>query len=163
MAPDILDAVKSTLQHDSPSPEAEWAELMSLLEGSPSNRLSVLKWVFEESPAYWQTRARAGMELLLEDASETWIAIGKLVESADPDDNGTALNIFELTGDPRGPQLALKWLEDSVHPATQIETVVFLKDKMPERARAHLSRLLSHPNADYRRSAARIDDEWRAT
>jgi len=55
---------------------------------------------------------------------ETWQTIKKLVASSDPDDNGTALTLFESTGDARGLELAQDWLNDGVDPATQSKRLI---------------------------------------
>src|SRR5689334_1385879 len=95
----ILDEAKVRFQKDFLSPSHSWDYLESLIKKSESERLPLFQWVFEEAPAYWDTRARAGMILLKENEIETWQTIQKLVASTDPDDNGTALTIFERTGD----------------------------------------------------------------
>lgn len=132
MSTNILDQVKERLKRDFHDPGSEWEYVKSSLPFNESERQLILKWVFLESPAYWETRAKAGLILLEENERETWSAIEKLVESPDPDDNGTALTIFEYTHDPRGPELAQKWLSDNTHPATRLEAINFLKDIYPD-------------------------------
>lgn len=160
MTSSLLDEVKERLQRDFGSPRAEWEFLEPLLEASGLERTSILKWVFLHSPAYWDTRARTGLILLQENESEAWLIIKKLVASADPDDHGTALTIFELTGDPRGPKYAKKWLSENVHPATQSEAIVFLKEIFPDEAWERLQALAHHTDANIRKSAERLMSEW---
>ena len=155
----IIDEAKQRLQRDFASPTDEWDYLLSLISQSESDKIPLLKWVFEESPAYWDTRANAGIILLKEEELETWQTIVKLVESSNPDDNGTALTLFETTGDPRGLELAQYWLNDTVHPATQIEATVFLKDIVPDKVKACLQTLINHENNDIQHSARRLFDE----
>ncbi len=159
----ILDEAKSRLQKDFPSPSAEWEYLEALIKKSEVERLSLLHWVFEESPAYWDTRAHAGMILLQESEVETWQTLKRLVTSADPDDNGTALTIFESTGDPRGIEWAQDWLNDGVHPATQIEAISFLKSIYPERVWSRVQALSNHEDPNIRKTAKRLADELKAS
>jgi hypothetical protein len=158
----ILDEAKTSLQHDFGLPSAEWKYLESLIEKSESERLPLLKWVFEESPAFWDTRAKAGMVLLQEDEADTWQSIKRLVESTDPDDNGTALTIFEITGESKGIELAQTWLSIDTHPATQIEAVRFLKDIVPDKVWNHVLALARHENPDFQRLGKDLADELNA-
>ena len=151
------------LQKDFLSPSHEWEYLESLIQKSRLERLSLLHWVFEESPAYWETRAQAGMILLRENESETWQILKKLVASADPDDNGTALTLFESTGDPRGVELAQDWLNDGVHPATQIEAIDFLKDNFPDKVWERLQVLSNREDPDIRNTARKLAEELKAS
>ncbi len=159
----ILDEAKLRLQKDFLSPSHEWEYLESLMKSSESERLPLLHWVFEESPAYWDTRAHAGMILLQENEVETWQTLKRLVAIADPDDNGTALTIFENTGDPRGIELAQNWLNDGVHPATQIEAINFLKNIYPERVSLRVQALSNHEDPNIRETAKRLADELKAS
>ncbi|MBL8077300.1 MAG: hypothetical protein JNM55_05000 [Anaerolineales bacterium] len=159
----ILDEAKLRLQKDFISPSHEWDYLESLIKKSESERLLLLQWVFEKSPAYWDTRARAGMILFQENEIETWQIIGKLVTSADPDDNGTALTIFERTGDPRGLELAQDWLNDGVHLATQVEAINFLKNIYPDRVWSRVQALSNHEDPNYRKTAKKLADELKAS
>ncbi len=159
----ILDEAKLRLQKDFLSPSHEWEYLESLMKRSESERLPLLHWVFEESPAYWDTRAHAGMILLQENEVETWQTLKRLVAIADPDDNGTALTIFENTGDPRGIELAQNWLNDGVHPATQIEAINFLKNIYPERVSLRVQALSNHEDPNIRETAKRLADELKAS
>ncbi len=155
----ILDEAKLRLQRDFPSPSDERDYLESLMNRSEADRLPLLRWVFEESLAYWDTRAWAGIILLQENEAETWQTIKKLVASANPDDNGTALTIFERTGDPRGVELAKDWLNDRVHPATQIEAINFLINIYPEQIWPRLRVLMHHKNPIIRNTAKRLANE----
>ena len=159
----ILDEAKSRLQRDFDSPSTEWKYLESLIKKSEPERLSLLKWVFEESHAYWETRAQAGMILLHENEIETWQILKKLVASADPDDNGTALTLFENTGDSRGVELAQNWLNDGVHPATQIEAIHFLKNTFPEKVRQRVEALQNHEDPNIRNAATKLAEELKAS
>ena len=159
----ILEEAKLRLQKDFLSSSHEWEYLESLINKSEPEWLSLLHWVFEESPAYWDTRARAGMILLQENEVETWQIIERLVASADPDDNGTALTVFENTGDPRGIELAQDWLNDGVHPATQIEAITFLKNIYPERVWSRVQALSNHEDPNIRKTAKRLADELKAS
>jgi hypothetical protein len=163
MTINILDEAKTRLQHDFISPTAEWAYLTSLIEKAESQRLELLKWVFEESLAYWDTRARAGVVLLQEDNVNTWQIVRNLVDSDDPDDNGTALTLFEITADPRAAELAQKWLNDGVHPVTQLEAINFLKAIYPDKVQLRVQALVNHDNPDIRRAAKKLSDELNAT
>lgn len=158
----ILEEAKLGLQKDFLSPSHQWDFLQTLLEKSDTDRLPLLLWVFEESPAYWDTRAQVGMLLLQENELEIWLTIRRLVASTDPDDNGTALTIFERTGDPRGLELAQDWLREGVHPATQIEAINFLKKVYPEKVWARVQALCNHDDPNIRRTAKRLADELKA-
>jgi hypothetical protein len=159
----ILDEAKTRLQRDFDSPGTEWEYLESLIRKSEVERLPLLKWVFEQSPAYWETRAHAGEILLQVNEIETWQILKNLVASADPDDNGTALTLFESIGDPRGIELAQDWLNDGVHPATQIEAINFLKDIYPERARLRVQALQNHEDSNIRNAATKLAEELKAS
>ena len=159
----ILEEAKLRLQKDFLSSSHEWEYLESLIKKSKSERLALLHWVFEESPAYWDTRAHAGMILLQENEVETWQTLKRLVASADPDDNGAALTVFENTGDPRGIELAQAWLNDGVHPATQIEAINFLKNIYPERVWLRVQALSNHEDPNIRHTAKRLADELKAS
>lgn len=155
----ILDEAKTRLQHDFLSPSAEWEYLESLIHKSKSDRIRLLEWVFAESPAFWDTRVFAGMILLKENELETWQIIRKLVESTDPDDNGTALTLFEHTGDPRGPELAQYWLNGTANPVTQIEAINFLKNIYPDKVWARVQALVNHEDPYIQRAAKKLAGE----
>ena len=163
MMTNILDEAKSRLQKDFLSPSHEWDYLESLIQKSESDRLLLLHWAFEESPAYWDTRAHAGMILLEENEFETWQTLKRLVASSDPDDNGTALTIFEKTGDLRGLELAQDWLNDGVHLATQLEAISFLKDVYPEKVWACVQILSTNDDSNIRNAAKRLSEEIKAS
>jgi hypothetical protein len=91
--------------------DEEWETLPTLVS-SESEWILLLKWIFIKSLGYWYTRARAGRILLQHNEQETWEILEKLVDSSDPDDNGTALTLFEELNDPRGLELARRWLSD---------------------------------------------------
>ena len=163
MMTNILDEAKSRFQKDFLSPSHEWDYLESLIEKSKSDRLPLLHWVFEESCAYWDTRAHAGMILLEENEFETWQTLKRLVASSDPDDNGTALTIFEKTGDLRGLELAQDWLNDGAHPATQLEAISFLKDICPEKVWVRVQALSANEDSNIRNAAKRLAEEIKAS
>jgi len=160
MRTSALNEIKERLQHDFGSPQAEWEFLEPLLKANVPDRDSILKWVFSKSPAYWDTRARAGLILLQENESETWSTIETLIASANPDDNGTVLTMFELTRDPRGPEIAKRWLTDDVHPATQIEAANFLKEIYPDEVLTRLQSLANHKDKNIQNSAKQIMKNW---
>jgi hypothetical protein len=152
-----LEVVQKRLQMDF-LPHEEWDYVKSMADESEGERLAILTWVFTKSLAFWDTRARAGLLLLSEKESETWQLIEDLVDSIDPDDNGTALTLFEMTHDARGYELARKWLENvNTHPATQLEAIAFLHDRYPEKAKLRLQSLLNDPI--FGKGAARLMDE----
>lgn len=159
MTSNTFDKIKERFQHDFISPNLEWEYLESSLKNNDSERIPILEWVFSNSPAYWDTRARAGLILLQENEQETWSMLEKLVDSADPDDNGTALTVFELTGDSRGFEYAKRWLADNIHPATQIEAINFLKELYPDEVLKSLVVLTDHSDPNIRKTAKRIMDE----
>ena len=155
-----LNEVKERFQHDFASPNLEWAYLESLLKKNSSERIPILKWVFSDSPAYWDTRARAGLILLQENEQETWSILERLVESVDPDDHGSALVVFEMIGDPRGFEYARRWLADDIHPATQIEAINFLKEMYPDEAFARLQSLTKYSDPEIQKTANRMMSEF---
>lgn len=130
----------------------EWEYLVAL-PCSDSERLELLKWVFSEAPAYWGTRVRAGRILLEVNEEETWQIIEKLVESPDPDDNGTALTLFEELDDPRCLELARCWLRDEAYPITQLDAIEFLWEIYPEQVYQRLKILVNHENIYARQRA----------
>lgn len=150
---DILEDAKKRLVKDFYSPIDEWAYLNSLVAQAEEQRLAVYQWVFAESPAYWDTRARAGKVFLQEDETAAWAILESLVYSSDPDDNGTALTLFEELDDSRGIQLARHWLTEVVHPITQLEAADYLRDIHPEPVRQCLQRLLKHSQESIRHRA----------
>ena len=155
-----LNEVKERFQHDFTSPNLEWEYLESMLKKNGSARIPILEWVFSDSPAYWDTRARAGLILLQENEQEAWSMLERLVDSADPDDNGSALTVFEIIGDPCGFEYAKRWLADDIHPATQIEAINFLKEMYPDEAFARLQSLTKYSDPDIQKTAKRMMDEF---
>lgn len=150
---DILEDAKKRLVKDFYSPVDEWKYLNALVAQAEEQRLAVYQWVFAESPAYWDTRARAGKVLLQEDETAAWTILERLVYSTDPDDNGTALTLFEELDDSRGMQLARHWLTEDVHPITQLEAADYLRGIYPEQASQCLHRLLKHWQENIRHRA----------
>jgi HEAT repeat protein len=157
---DIIEEAIKRFEEGFHSPKAEWEYLNSLIGRSESERFPLLKWGFLESPASWDTRAKAGLALFEEDERDTWQLIEKLVDSSDPDDNGTALTIFERMGDPRGMQLAQRWLTDQAPTATQFEAIDYLRGVYPELVRERLHALSSHAKENVRRRAQKVLAEF---
>jgi hypothetical protein len=157
---DILQEAKKRFERGFHSPAAEWEYLNSLMTHPEPQRHALLEWVFSESPAYWDTRARAGQVLLEENEEETWEIIERLVHSGDPDDNGTALTMFENLGDPRGLELAQQWLAEDAHLATQFEAIDFLWDIYPAQVHQRLQALVDHPRESVRRRARNLLAEF---
>jgi len=155
----ILEEAKLRLRQDFISPSSEWEYLESLISKSETDRFPLLKWVFEKSPAYWESRARAGLVLSQNNEADVWEILKNLVESHDPDDNGTALTFFEKTGDPRRLELAKIWLSSSAHPVTQLEAIDFLKDVYPDEVQVCLRALFNNPSPDIQQSARKIAGE----
>ena len=155
----ILEEAQVRFQKDFLSPSHEWDYIEALIKKSETERLPLLHWIFEKSFAYWDTRARAGMILLQENEIETWQIIKNLVSSANPDDNGTALVLFERTRDPRGLEMAQDWLNDGVHPVTQLEAIEFLKHTYPQKALSHARTLIHHKDLKIQNAARRLIDE----
>ncbi|MGH2543487.1 MAG: hypothetical protein ACRDIB_11840 [Ardenticatenaceae bacterium] len=156
---DLLSAAREHLSRDYHSLSDEWEALTSLAHSEPE-RVILLKWVFAESPAYWATRATAGELLLQDDENETWKIIERLVDSSDPDDNGTVLTLFERLGDPRGLEFARRWLTEKTHPSTQLDATVYLKEAYPEHVRQRLEALTLHDNQNIQRRARELLAEF---
>jgi hypothetical protein len=152
---ECIEAAQARLVGNFYGPIDEW-EYLTALPCSESERIKLLKWVFSEAPAYWGTRVRAGRILLEVNEEETWQAIEKLVDSSDPDDNGTALTLFEELDDPRCFELARRWLRDEAYPATQLDAIEFLWEIYPEQVHQHLKILVNHENIYSRQRAQKL-------
>jgi hypothetical protein len=152
---ECIEAAKARLVWDFYGPVDEW-EYLAGLPCSESERMELLKWVFAEGPGYWDTRVRAGRILLQEDEAETWQTIEKLVDSPDPDDNGTALTLFEELDDPRCFELARRWLSDEAHSATQLDAIEYLWEIYPEQVHQRLKILVNHENIYSRPRAQKL-------
>jgi hypothetical protein len=155
----VLEEVKTRLARDFASSVEEWEYVTSFGQRAESERLALFKWVFTESPAYWATRARAGQVLLGVDEEGTWEIVEGLVASSDPDDNGTALTLFETLNDPRGVELARRWLTDEANVFTQLEAAVYLQDVYPEQVRQRLQVLADHPTPNIQKWAQSLLDK----
>jgi hypothetical protein len=155
----ILEEIKKRFEKDFHSPIDEWEYLSSFVARGKPERLSILRWIFSKSPAYWDTRAKAGQILLQQNEEETWKIIEKLIHSNDPDDNGTALTLLQSLNDPHGIQLAQQWLTEDTHPATQFEASWYLWNIFPDQVRQRLKALLDHSEESIRRRASEMLSE----
>lgn len=152
MKKNLLKEAKKLLSKDYKSPDDEWNTLNPLAHAEP-RRTELLTWIFANSPAYWETRARAGLILFKQNTQETWRIVEALVDSSDPDDNGTALTLFENLDDPHTFELAYRWLTRQTHPSTQLDASVYLRETYPEQVKQQLTRLMQHKDKNVRRRA----------
>jgi hypothetical protein len=107
-----LEHLKTSLQVDRGSPEAEWKIVQSCLGENLVNQEGILFWLFKEFKGYVDTRDRAGWLLWQKAHDRVWIAISELVDSSDPDDRDVALGILKKIDSAPAKHLAQKLTND---------------------------------------------------
>lgn len=152
---DYIETLKAQLEPDRGSPDAEWQVITMLLQQHESESDNLLRWVFVDSKAYTETRARAGVVYLQDKPAEGPSILERLVASDDPNDRDTALEVLAAWGDAEWAHLAISLLADP-YPYLQLDAAEFLWKRHPEQAKACLCKLTEHEASWVRKAAQEL-------
>lgn len=147
-----LRDIRTLLQRDLGSPDAEWKQIELFLNRHKSEADILLKWIFAEYKGYVDTRVRAGSQFLQHNLIEGRRILERLIASPDPDDRDTALSVLASLGDSYAAQQAIPLLRDP-NPYLQLDAAEFLWKHFPSEVKVCLEGLIEH-EASWIRSAA---------
>lgn len=142
----LLRELQTILHRDAGLAATEWQRIEPILRQAKTQQVDLLRWIFVQSHAYTETRARAGILLIAAAPHVGWTLLRQLLSSPNPDDRAAAITVLEHVDDPHKREL-LKPLLDDPWPYIQFEAVDMLLDSHPTEVRAVLEQLMQHKEA----------------